>query len=96
MPSKNVRQLGVAFVLVAASFGAAVRAQELDPQKANRALAQIEAAAMPGRQPAAKLDDFPQVKQHYDAARQMLAEQKLAQAVAELDAALNLEGGACY
>jgi tetratricopeptide (TPR) repeat protein len=71
-------------------------AQELDAEKANRPLSQIEAAAVPGPRPAPKLGDLPQVDAHCKAARQMLEEQKFAQAVAELDAALSLEGGSCY
>jgi len=86
-----------ALALVAVgNAGQSAPAQEPDTQKANQPLVQVPGAGTPGPQLGRRLEDSPEVQRHYDAARQLIEEQKLPQAVAELDAALNLEGGPCY
>ncbi len=59
-------------------------------------LAQIEPYAAPAPQREHRLEDAPEVKARYDAARAAFDNRQYAQAVAELDAALSFPQGSCF
>ncbi len=71
-------------------------AQELDEQRASRPLLQIEGAPLPGPHADRPLEEQPDVQTHCAAARELIEQQKFPEAVVELNAALNRDGGCCY
>ena len=65
----------------------------LDARRAQLSLDELPGVLAEARQSAGRLEDQPQVREHYEAARKLMDRQEYEGAVAELDTALNLARG---